>query len=69
MNLGGRVISFGYDSVGMSAKRGFEKIAICPICHSGDHNDTIAVVEQYTQPCLEWEGGQVSCYDKQQIAV
>jgi cobalamin-dependent methionine synthase I len=50
--LGGRVISFGYDSVGMSRKRGFEKIAICLVCHSGDHNDTIGIVEQYTQPCL-----------------
>jgi len=42
----GRIISLGYDTVGMSAKRGFKKIAICVICHSGDHNDTLCVVEE-----------------------
>ena len=42
---GGKVISLGYDSTGMSRSRGFEKIAICLICHSGDHNDTIGIVE------------------------
>ena len=41
----GRVITFGYDSVGMSKKRGFEKKAILIVCHSGDHDDTIAIVE------------------------
>jgi hypothetical protein len=42
----GRVISLGYDTVGMSRSRGFEKIAICVICHNGDHNDTLCVVEE-----------------------
>jgi len=42
----GRVISLGYDTVGMSKSRGFEKVAICVICHNGDHNDTLAVVER-----------------------
>jgi len=46
---GGRVISLGYDSVGMSQKRGFIKIAICLVCHSGDHNDTICLVEEMNQ--------------------
>jgi len=45
LNDEGRIISFGYDSVGMSKKRGFKKIAICLVCHNGDHNDTIAIVE------------------------
>jgi len=40
-----RVIHLGYDSVGMSKSRGFEKIAICLVCHNGDHNDTIGLVE------------------------
>lgn len=43
---GGRVISLGYDSVGMSKSRGFKKIAICLVCHGGDHNDTICLVEE-----------------------
>lgn len=42
----GRVISWGYDSVGMSKSRGFEKIALCLVCHNGDHNDSIGLVER-----------------------
>lgn len=41
-----RVITLGYDTVGMSKSRGFEKIAIAVICHNGDHNDTLMVVER-----------------------
>ena len=52
LKLGGRVITFGYDSTGMSFGRGFEKIAICLVCHNGDHNDTIGLVEKYIQPNL-----------------
>ena len=40
-----RVISLGYNSQGMSKSNGFKKIAICLICHNGDHNDTIVLVE------------------------
>ena len=47
----GIVISFGYDSVGMSKSRHFIKKAICLVCHNGDHNDTICLVEQ-KQPIL-----------------
>ena len=46
LNTHGRIISLGYSSVGMGKKRGFKKIAICLICHSGDHNDTIGLVEE-----------------------
>jgi len=41
-----RVISLGYDTVGMSKIRGFTKIAICVVCHGGDQRDTLAVVEE-----------------------
>lgn len=41
-----RVISFGYNSQGMSRTLGFEKIAICLVCHNGDHNDTVCTVEE-----------------------
>jgi len=30
----------------MSRSRGFEKIAILLVCHGGDHDDTVAVVEK-----------------------
>lgn len=42
----GRIITLGYDTVGMSKSRGFEKIAICVVCHGGDHNDTLCLVER-----------------------
>ena len=45
INCGGNVISFGYDSVAMSRSRGFEKFALCLVCHSGNHHDTICVAE------------------------
>ena len=40
------IISLGYDTVGMSKSRGFEKIGICVVCHGGDHHDTLCVVEK-----------------------
>ena len=46
INPHGRVISFGYDTVGMSKSRGFNKFGICLVCHGGDHNDTICLVER-----------------------
>ncbi len=42
----GRVITFGYTSVCMGKVRNFEKVAICLVCHSGSHHDTVCVVEQ-----------------------
>jgi hypothetical protein len=42
---GGKIITLGFDSVGMARRLGFKKIAICLVCHGGDHNDTIGVVE------------------------
>jgi hypothetical protein len=52
LNDGGRIITFGYDSVGMGKKKGFEKIAICLVCHSGDHNDTLCLVEEKVNSML-----------------
>lgn len=53
----GRIISLTNDSVGMSKSRGFKKIAICLVCHSGEHNDTIGVVEEkiFTNINQEWD--------------
>lgn len=46
LKRGGLIITFGYDTVGMSESRGFLKTHICTICHNGDHNDTLVVVER-----------------------
>lgn len=43
---GGKVLSFGYDSTGMSKSRGFEKEEIALLNHKGTHDDTICVVER-----------------------
>ena len=45
-NKEARVISLGYNSLGMSRTLGFQKIALCLVCHNGDHNDTICTVEE-----------------------
>lgn len=52
LNPGGRIITLGYDTVGMSRRRGFEKEAVIIVCHGGDHNDTLCVVERYVSPPL-----------------
>jgi len=46
LNPAGLVITLGYDSVGMSKSRGFDKVAVCLVCHNGDHQDTICLVEK-----------------------
>lgn len=40
------VLSFGWNSVGMGLKHGFNQIEIMLVCHGGAHNDTICVAEQ-----------------------
>jgi len=49
INTGGTVISYGYDTTGMGRKRGFELIHVCVVNHSGDHNDTLCIIEKKIQ--------------------
>lgn len=44
---GGRVLSFGWNSVGMGP--GFVGEEMLVVCHGGDHNDTICLVERMTE--------------------
>lgn len=46
LNPNGRVITLGYDTTGIGKKRGFDKIAVCVVCHKGDHDDTLCLVER-----------------------
>ena len=46
----GFVISFGWNSVGMGKKRGFEIEEILLVCHGGNRNDTIVTVETRAIP-------------------
>ena len=43
----GIVISFGWNTVGMGIKRGFEILEILIVCHGGNRNDTLCTVEKY----------------------
>lgn len=43
---GSIVLSFGWNSVGMGKKNGFEQIEILLCCHGGAHNDTICLAER-----------------------
>lgn len=42
----GIVLSFGWNSVGMGKRHGFEQIEIMLVCHGGAHNDTICLAEK-----------------------
>lgn len=52
LNTGGRIITYGYHSIVMGEKRGFEKECICVVGHGGSHHDTICVVERYVNKRL-----------------
>lgn len=43
---GGVVLSFGWNSVGMGIKRGYELVEVLIVCHGGAHNDTICIAER-----------------------
>jgi hypothetical protein len=43
---GGKVLTFGWNTVGMGKSLGYEQIEILLVCHGSDHNDTICLAEQ-----------------------
>lgn len=43
--VGGKVVSFGWNSGGIGKSRGFEITRILMVAHGGQHNDTIVTVE------------------------
>jgi len=55
MNLNARIIHFGYDTVGMGKCRGFDKLAVCVVCHGGDHNDTLCLVDKLEEQLLVYK--------------
>lgn len=46
VKIGGIVLSFGWNSIGMGRKRGYDLIEIMMVCHGGAHNDTICIAER-----------------------
>lgn len=48
IKIGGKVISFGWNSNGIGKNNGFKIIEILLVSHGGNHNDTICVVEEKT---------------------
>jgi hypothetical protein len=54
MKVGGKTITFGWNSSGMGKDRGFELYRILLVAHGGDHNDTICTVERKVQSGLSF---------------
>ena len=40
------MLSFGWNTVGMGKRHGYEQIEIMLCCHGGAHNDTICLAER-----------------------
>ena len=49
VKLGGKVISFGWNSGGIGMKYGFEIERVLLVAHGGWHNDTICTIERKTR--------------------
>lgn len=49
---GGKVISFGWNTQGVGKTRGFKIERILLVCHGGNHNDTLCVVDRKIQSRL-----------------
>lgn len=46
VKMGGCVIGFGWNTIGMGKKRGFQIDEILIVCHGRMHNDTLVTVER-----------------------
>lgn len=53
VKVGGKVVSFGWNTNGMGKNRGFKIERILLVAHGGNHNDTICVVEVKVQGGLK----------------
>lgn len=60
---GGRVLSLGFNSTGMSASRGFEKEAIAMVNCGGSHNDYILMSERRINGQSSNDSGEVTQTD------
>ena len=49
VKVGGKVVSFGWNSAGIGKKHGFEITRILLVAHGSQHNDTICTVENKVQ--------------------
>jgi hypothetical protein len=53
VKIGGKVISFGWNSGGIGKKNGFEIIRVLLVPHGGHHNDTIVTIEEKIREVTE----------------
>ena len=51
----GHAVSFGWDSNGFGAKRGFQIIEVLLVAHGGHHHDTIVTVERKVENLFDYE--------------
>jgi len=57
LEVGGHVISCGWNTQGMGLKNGFLIVQILMVCHGGAHNDTIVTVERKVERETERQAG------------
>jgi hypothetical protein len=55
--VGGHVLSFGWNTVGMGVERGFSLVEVMLVCHGGAHNDTICIAEKRVAEQMSLIGG------------
>ncbi len=48
-SVGAKVVSFGWQSIGIGKKRGFSIVEVLLVCHGRMHNDTICTVDLKTR--------------------
>lgn len=46
LKIGGLVLSFGWNTIGMGHGRGYEPVELMVVCHGPGHNDTLCLVER-----------------------
>jgi hypothetical protein len=57
IKVGGYVLTFGWNTIGMGVSRGFEIIEIMLVAHGSAHNDTICLAERKIEKPPElWDG-------------
>jgi len=58
IEVGGIVLSFGWNTIGMGKQRGFEAMEVLMVVHGGAHHDTLCIAERKVQARLGDYGGK-----------
>jgi hypothetical protein len=67
IKVGGKAITFGWNSAGLGKGNGFKITKILLVNHGGDHYDTICTVEQRVQSILDFNSSDSKSIKEQMI--